>query len=71
MRATICVDVNHEDERASVEAWFARWRERLLFVSENEGCGCCVDMWSVDGPAEAMSELPSNVRASSQWAGSQ
>ena len=37
MRATICVDVDHEDECAAVEAWFDRWREQLTFISENGG----------------------------------
>ena len=69
MRATICVDVNHEDECAVVEAWFEQWRDRLSFVSENQGCGCCVDMWNVEGPADALSELPPKVRAASEWAG--
>lgn len=67
MRATICVDVNRPDECAAVEAWFERWRDRLTYVSENRGCGCCVNTWDVDGPDEAVSELPSDVRTVSDW----
>jgi len=69
MRATICVDVSHKDESAAVEAWLNRWREQLAFVSENTGCGCCVDMWDVEGPDDAISAIPSSVRAASDWAG--
>lgn len=69
MRATICVDVNHEAERAAVEAWFERWRDRLAFASDNEGCGWCVDMWNVDGPSDAIAEIPAAVRAASDLAG--
>jgi len=62
MRATICVDRNHQDEVEAVEAWFARWRGCLTFVSENEGCGCCVDIWNVEGPDEAMAAIPGQAR---------
>ena len=68
MRATICVDVNRADDRAAVEAWFERWRSRLSVLSENEGCGCCVDIWNVDGPAEAIAEIPETLQAVSDWA---
>lgn len=69
MRATICVEVSRADASAAVAAWFTRWRDRLAFASENEGCGCCVDMWNVDGPAEAIAEIPPSVRAASEWSG--
>jgi len=68
MRATICVDVSREEERALAAAWLNRWRERLTFISDNEGCGCCVDMWNVDGPVEAIAEIPEELRAASEWA---
>jgi hypothetical protein len=60
--------VEREEERAAVAAWFDRWRDRLTFLSGNRGCGCCVDMWNVDGPLEAIVELPPTVRAASDWA---
>ena len=70
MRATIIVDVNRPEELAAAEAWFGRWRSRLTHVSEDEGCGCCVNMWNVDGPDDAISDLPTDIRASSEWADS-
>jgi hypothetical protein len=69
MRATICVNLTNDEERAGVDAWFERWEKRLTFVSENEGCGCCVDVWNVDGPEEAILEIPGPARAASDWAG--
>ena len=69
MRATICVDVNRENEGAAVDAWFDRWRSRLATVSGDQGCGCCVNIWNVDGPEEAISEIPEAARCSSDWAG--
>jgi hypothetical protein len=68
MRATICVDVDKPDDRAQVEAWFQRWRDQLTYVSENTGCGCCVDIWDVEGPADAVGEVPVHLRTNSEWA---
>jgi hypothetical protein len=65
-RATICVD-SGVPEQAVVEAWLCRWRNRLAFLSENEGCGCCVHMYRVEAPREALDELPPIVFASSEW----
>ena len=58
-------------EQAAVDAWLERWRPRLPFVSDNEGCGCCVDIYNVEAPPEALAELPPAVFASSEWAGIQ
>jgi hypothetical protein len=65
-KATICVDVGVH-EQAIVEAWLKRWHAALPFLSENEGCGCCVDIYRVDAPQEALDELPPIVFASSDW----
>ena len=68
LRATICVDVG-VPEQAAVDAWLERWRSRLPFVSDNEGCGCCVDIYRVEAPQQALDELPPVVFASSEWSG--
>jgi hypothetical protein len=67
-RATICVDVG-VPEQDIVHAWLAKWSSRVAFVSENEGCGCCVDLYRVDAPQEALDELPPIVFAASEWSG--
>lgn len=67
MRATICVSVDSSDECAAADAWLERWRDKLKFLSENRGCGCCVNMWNVDGPDEAIDELPREIQATSEW----
>jgi hypothetical protein len=68
MRATIIVDVNEPEEDAAVTAWFERWRSELVFVSDDQGCGCCVHIWDVDGPADAIAALPVSVRSPTEWA---
>lgn len=65
-KATLCVDVN-SDEREVVEVWLVKWREALGFCSENEGCGCCVDIYHIEAPEAAIAELPLSVLATSDW----
>lgn len=65
-KATIIVAVDDPAEAAAIEAWFSRWKEKLAFVSDNQGCGCCVDIWEVQGPPEAFDELPPQTYAGSE-----
>lgn len=58
MWITITVETDQPEEVAAVDGWFERWDGRLSSVSENLGCGCCVDIWTVDAPEEALGELP-------------
>ena len=62
-RVTICVSVDELAAGSALDAWFTKWRDALSFVSENEGCGCCVDMYRVEGPATAIAELPERLIA--------
>ena len=62
-KAQIVVNVDRPDEVRTVAAWFERWRDRLVAVSGNTGCGCCVDIWDVEGPVDALVELPEAVVA--------
>jgi hypothetical protein len=55
--ANLIVTIDNEREVEAVNAWFRRWGPRIR-VSDNDGCGCCVDIWRVDAPAEALTELP-------------
>ena len=55
-------------EVAALEAWFSKWRAAMTYISPNEGCGCCVDMYRIEGPEEAIAELPENIIATdSTW----
>ena len=67
MRITITVDTDEPEDNRRVDAWFARWSERLAYVSGNLGCGCHYHMWNVDAPAEAVAELPEAVIKESDW----
>ena len=62
-RATIVVEADRPDEVAAIDAWFARWQARLTHCSDNLDCGCWVDIWEVQGPQQAIDELPPGARS--------
>ncbi len=66
-RATLIVAVDRPEEVAAMEAWFARWQSKLAHCSDNLGCGCCVDIWQVDAPQEAIDQLPPAALAGNEW----
>lgn len=70
-RATIIVDVTPPEEVTVSEAWFTKWAGSLTFRSEDEGCGCCVHIWNVEGADEALAALPPNIKGRSSWADSE
>jgi hypothetical protein len=57
VRATISVTLDNEREVMAVNAWLNRWGPRLQ-LSDQQGCGCCVDIWDVQAPRQALTELP-------------
>lgn len=67
-RATICIAVDEPAEVEAAEQWLSVYRDQLDFVSENYGCGCCVDLYDLEGPADVLSTLPETIGASSDWA---
>ena len=59
-RATVSVTIDNEREVAAVNAWFQRWGPRIQ-CADNQGCGCCVDIWDVHAPTQALAELPAGM----------
>jgi hypothetical protein len=68
MRATIIADADRLDQLAAADAWLAKWKTHLDYCSPNVGCGCCVEMWEIAGPAEVIETLPAIIRAGGDWA---
>jgi len=66
-RASIIVDVTHPEDVAACEEWFANWTTSLTYRSDNQGCGCCVNIWDVEGSGDAIAALPSTIRGHSKW----
>ena len=67
MRATICYEIEDEHERELAEQWLTANREKLTFISDNEGCGCCINSWDIEGPDDIVRTLPPQVSADSGW----
>jgi hypothetical protein len=66
-RATICVDVHRPDEIEAFHDWLERWESSLTQIY-NDGCGCCVDLWNVEGPPAALMAVPERLICQSEWA---
>lgn len=67
-RATLCVEVDCAQEKERAARWFDDNKDELTYVSANRGCGCCVDLFDVEGSAEAIDRLPQELRSGSEWA---
>ncbi|MBD2744124.1 hypothetical protein [Coleofasciculus sp. FACHB-1120] len=65
-KASICVDAK-TPEQELLKEWIQKWKGKIRYLSNNEGCGCCNDLYQVDAPAEVLNELPAKVFASSEW----
>ena len=66
-RATIIAEVDAPGEAEAAELWLEAARSRLTYVSDQMGCGCCVVMWNIEGPAEVIATLPETMRGYSDW----
>lgn len=62
MKATILASTDEPEEVAAARAFLEQWRGQLHFVSEDQGCGCCVHIWEVEGPAEVVARIPARIR---------
>ena len=66
-RATVLAATDDPEKVRIAERWLAEHRERLTYVSDQQGCGCCVLMWDVAGPEEVVRTLPEAISAWSDW----
>jgi hypothetical protein len=67
MRASICASVDAAGEVKEAEWWLEHNQENLSYVSEMNGCGCCIFAWDVEGPQHVIATLPLHLRADSAW----
>jgi hypothetical protein len=67
-RATVCAQVDRPDDVWAAQLWLESHRASLTFVSDDEGCGCCIHSWRIEGPAEVVQTLPPEISATTpQW----
>jgi hypothetical protein len=67
VRESICVIVDDSASVQAAEEWLASHRHRLDYISENYGCGCCVDLYDLEGTEDVLSTIPHDLRCSSEW----
>ena len=44
-------------EMQAFELWIEQWRSQLSHISPNRGCGCCVDIFEVEGTEESLADF--------------
>jgi hypothetical protein len=66
-RGTIIVATDSEEEQRLAEAWFARFGAVLRFRSDDQGCHCCMHLWDVEGPEDAIAAIPERITVWSSW----
>ena len=67
-RVTVITNADNSSELESFDAWLAKWEDKLIYFSPNEGCGCCVNIFNIEASEEAIGELPFEIKAQSEWA---
>jgi len=67
-RATLVATADEPESRIAAFQWITEHRNSLQFVSENLGCGCCVDIWNIEGNSELLAQVPAKLLGSSAWA---
>ena len=48
MRYEVIVDVNDKAESDGFEAWLQQYQNEVIAISENSGCGCCVNIFTIE-----------------------
>jgi hypothetical protein len=66
-RATVCLWSESIEEKVEFTTWLNVWKKKLSFVSPDYGCGCCIHLFDLEGPAEAIDALPEQLLTVSDW----
>jgi hypothetical protein len=66
-RATVCLWSESIEEKVEFTTWLNVWKKKLSFVSPDYGCGCCIHLFDLEGPEEAIHALPEQLLTVSNW----
>lgn len=66
-KATVIITVDNGHDRKIGKDWFEKNKKKLEFKSENDGCGCCVDIYYIKASPEIVDTIPEGIRATSTW----
>ena len=67
-RATVCLWAGSIEEKVEFTTWLSTWRKKMTFVSRDYGCSCCIHLFDIEGPPEAIDALPEVLLTVSAWA---
>ena len=66
-RATVCLWADSIEEKLDFNTWQTAWQKKMAFVSRDYGCGCCIHLFDLEGPKEAIDALPRDLLTFSAW----
>lgn len=66
-RATVCLLADSLEEKVEFTTWLTAWKKKMTFVSQDYGCGCCIHLFDLEGPKEAIAALPKDLLTVSAW----
>lgn len=61
MRGVLCLEVGNKEREDRIRGWFQRWFREVTGLNTG-GCGCCVRDFIVEAPADAINDIPVEVR---------
>ena len=66
-RATVCLWAESLEEKVEFTTWLNTWRKKMTFISHDYGCGCCIHLFDLEGPEEAIAAIPPELLTVSEW----
>jgi hypothetical protein len=66
-RATVCLWSDSIEEKVEFTAWQTAWKRKMKYVSQDYGCGCCIHLFDLEGPKEAIAAIPQDLLTVSAW----
>jgi len=66
-RGSIIVSHDSGEEQRLAREWFAQFGHLLTYRSEDHGCHCCMNLWDVEGPEDAIAGIPERISIKSSW----
>ncbi|MDB5830260.1 MAG: hypothetical protein JWR14_90 [Caballeronia sp.] len=70
LRASICAITDNACEVDLAESWLRENRAHLSYVSDMNGCGCCIFLWDIEGPSDVVKTIPAQLVSGGEWASS-
>ena len=66
-RATVCLWSESIEEKVEFTTWLNVWKKKMTLVSPDYGCGCCIHLFDLEGPKEAIDAIPESLLTVSEW----